>query len=244
MIGETIFDFARFYRKLGWSVFPIQYRNKTPLIKWGIFQTRLPNDAEIAAWFNHNMPINIGVVTGNISNIVVLDVDNIDAIKGRQIPVTPCSKTGRGGFHYFFKWPGRPTKNFVKVANLDLRGDGGYVILSPSVHENGNVYDWLISPEEACFADIPDWLLALPNDNSFVRNSKTKIPFDDCILEGKRNNTLTALAGAMRGFGVAEKNILSVLLDENQRRCKPPLPDAEIYQITFSVAKYTPNHES
>ncbi|GAI63041.1 unnamed protein product, partial [marine sediment metagenome] len=51
-------------------------------------------------------------------------------------------------------------QNFAKKKGLDLRGDGGYVLLPPSKHPSGIRYEWILSPEEE-LADPPGWLLSL-----------------------------------------------------------------------------------
>jgi hypothetical protein len=62
------------------------------------------------------------------------------------------------------------------------------------------------------------------------------------IPEGKRNATLTALAGALRRHGMSHAGIEAALLAEN-RRCAPePLPEAEVKRIASSIAKYEPGH--
>ena len=61
-----------------------------------------------------------------------------------QLPGTLESRTGGGGRHLFFKHDGTPVKNSTgKLGKgLDVRGDGGYVIVPPSVHETGSPYVW------------------------------------------------------------------------------------------------------
>ena len=61
------------------------------------------------------------------------------------------------------------------------------------------------------------------------------------VTEGNRNTTLTSLAGAMRRHGADVETITDALLSENQRRCKPPLPDAEVRRIGESMERYAPH---
>ena len=60
------------------------------------------------------------------------------------------------------------------------------------------------------------------------------------IAEGGRNSTLTRLGGALRRQGLDEGALATALLDENARRCEPPLPDEEVVGIARSLARYDP----
>jgi hypothetical protein len=63
------------YEKLGFSVIPLKTGEKVPMIDWKEFQTRRATDAEIAAWWVKWPKSNIGIVTGTISGICVVDLD-------------------------------------------------------------------------------------------------------------------------------------------------------------------------
>ena len=60
------------------------------------------------------------------------------------------------------------------------------------------------------------------------------------IPDGSRDNTLTSLAGTMRRRGMSEPAILAALRVENEARCRPPLPLADVERIARSVAGYEP----
>jgi len=73
-------------------------------------------------------------------------------------------------------------------------------------------------------------------------NSTTEVAENqDPILEGSRNNTLTSIAGSLRGNGLDYDGICDHLTEVNRTRCVPPLPDNEIEGIARSVASYEPN---
>ena len=77
-------------------------------------------------------------------------------------PVTVEQATPRG-VHKFFKWnPNYPVRNSVGKlgSGVDTRGDGGYVILAGSVRADHTTYQWRVSPDEAEFAEAPEWLYA------------------------------------------------------------------------------------
>lgn len=64
---------------------------------------------------------------------------------------------------------------------------------------------------------------------------------DDLIHEGRRDSTLTQVAGQLRRLGFPNETIAAALQAENQRRCVPPLSDFEIKKIARSVSRYVPS---
>src|SRR5829696_8676838 len=79
-------------------------------------------------------------------------------------PKTPTSATLRGGRHLLFKWnAARPVRNKTGglPPGIDVRGDGGYIVVAPSKREDGVAYRWEISPEECELAEPPEWLYQL-----------------------------------------------------------------------------------
>jgi hypothetical protein len=121
---------------------------------------------QIDEWWAKYPWANIGVVTGAISGLVVVDVDGAPGerslrdllVEHGPFPATLTARTGSGGAHYFFKHPGRKVKNSARRLGpgLDIRGDGGYVVAPPSHHVCGGAYEW-VSKEPV--AALPTWLL-------------------------------------------------------------------------------------
>lgn len=209
---------ANTYKDTKFSIIPIGYKEKKPTLKWSEYQERRATEDEIAEWFPEGAEQNVGIVTGAISDVVVLDVDSRDALETIQnkhpLPHTPSVKTGKG-WHFYFKHPGWMIKNRAGILpGVDVRGDGGYVVAPDSVHPDGQEYTWEVSPEEIEFAELPDWLVNLvaskhiqseasnPSKLSGVDN----VSADDARLfdellgrlisaeEGTRNDTLNRVA--------------------------------------------------
>jgi hypothetical protein len=139
------------YAKKGWAVFPLKPKTKEPATAHG-FKDATTDASQIETWWNSNPNYNVGVATGEVSGVWVLDLDGSDGIAqwdkqqlnwGIEVK-TLSAKTGGGGKHLFFKHVGVKIKNRTNLLpNVDIRGDGGYVVVAPSVHPNGNVYEWL-----------------------------------------------------------------------------------------------------
>jgi hypothetical protein len=144
--------------RYGFSVFPLPRGQKSPSAPWTRFQTELPSSDQILAWDASDL--NVGVVCGRLSNLLVLDVDGNEAqefVDSLGLPPTPVVTTGRGR-HYYFRYPMLGAKNRAKIEGLplDCRGDGGYVVGPGSIHPSGSVYQWEVGPEDCEFATLPD----------------------------------------------------------------------------------------
>lgn len=152
--------------RLGFSVIPVSRENKRPLIKWREFQERQVLERELFWWNRQFEDCNVGIVTGMVSNLVVLDIDSregYDECKKRGLPATPSVTTGKG-IHYYFRHPGdSPISNFAgKIPGVDLRADGGYVVGPGSYHaDRGTHYEWRDHPIDVSYAPLPRWLLQL-----------------------------------------------------------------------------------
>jgi hypothetical protein len=148
----------------GIAVFPLKYRCKEPEARSRGFYDAGANKAVIKRWFGGNYRRNLGARTGKASGVWVLDVDNPDALKlladqHGPLPVTRQSQSSRGQ-HYWFRAPLIPVQSSAsRVApGIDVKGEGGYVVVAPSVHPDGPRYRWLNGEP---IAEAPSWLLVL-----------------------------------------------------------------------------------
>lgn len=128
---------------------------------------------QIAAWAAQYPGTNWALAAGR-SGIVVLDVDagkggyeSLNALEARlgALPETVMANTGGGGLHILFAKPDKITvKSPVNALGkgIDIRADGAYVVIHPSVHKSGAQYLWSegYAPEELTPAPLPPELLA------------------------------------------------------------------------------------
>ncbi len=255
-VKKQVLDFALEYLERGFSVMPLHSivagqcsckkedcgkPGKHSPIRWKEFQKRLPTEAEVRNWWRRWPYANVGIVTGAISGLFVLDVDGTDGIKSIKrfdIPMTVTANTGGGGEHVFFKYASdKKIGNRTGVRrNLDIRGDGGYVVAPPSIHSSGKGYSWQDgkSPGECELAEAPDWLIEMlfPQVRDEITTSIPEKKLLPCALnfiksgttEGTRDTFLFTLAKHARGASMLEVKALSLLQRANEV-CKPPLPD-------------------
>lgn len=238
---EDIFKKAKFYvDKLNFSVIPIAYKTKKPICKWKEFQTRPPTIDKIKEWFS-TKPLNIGLVTGRISRLIVIDVDDPSQTPEWLKDVkTWIAKTNRG-YHYYFrinKDEYIPTM-YISSA-VQLKAEGSYVLLPESVHPSGIIYKWKTFiktlSEPAHFDVIRDKICEVIKNNQNVNNQKPLRELYFGVNEGERNISLTRIAGSLLSDGLTLNEIYEVLRVINERN-NPPLPEKEVKTIIKSISK-------
>jgi hypothetical protein len=241
---------AKAYLARGWSVLPLRPRDKRPLFAWEHLQHQQPSEQDVADWFRRWPEANIGIITGEISNLIVLDIDPkhggdvaLERLEQRFGELSPTVEaiTGGDGRHLYFAHPGGLTRNRAGLAQgIDLRGDGGYIVAPPSIHPTGVPYEWAPgrSPDDITLAPLPRWILvpvrgprvgrSLPQWRQLVREG---------VPEGQRNTTIASLTGHLLWHGVDPEVALELMLAWNRMRCRPPLDDAEVAQVVASITR-------
>ena len=247
---QTMRAAALWYAAHGFPVFPCKPQAKEPLTRHG-FKDATTDEVRVAAWWRQWPDANIGIPTGTASGLVAVDIDprnggddSLDELRSKhgRFPDTAEQMTGGGGRHIIFRNPGvRMPKTLAP--GIDLKGDGGYIVVAPSIHPSGNRYEWDgIDGENALLkpADAPAWLLERARDR---RGSARAAVATDAVKwrPGERNTKLTSLAGSLRRRGLALEAIERELLRENHRRCDPPLESPEVRRIASSIMRYSAN---
>jgi hypothetical protein len=244
----SILDAALHYAlALRIPIFPCNPDDKRPLTVHG-FHDASRDEAQVRAWWTRFPDAMIGIPTGEVSGVWVLDID-VDPVKGvngfplwseliarnGEVPTTLTSITPRGGRHLFFLWQPQLTiksTQGIPGDGIDIRSNGGYVILPPSTRADGSQYRW---DPQAGNAPVPApaWLIALisPRKGSTGRgkaarkNPKRDLAWAMAALEdecakiaatppGQRNAALNL--GAYNIFQIVHGN--PGLLDEEMVR--------------------------
>lgn len=233
-----------------WPVFPVRPGDKTPAIPdW---PNRATTDTDIIqGWWSATPDANVGLVTGQRSGVVVVDIDprhgGDDAwadLRDLHGPIETLEAiTGGGGSHIYLQArPGLRNTAGTIAPGIDTRGDGGYVLVPPSV--TADTYEWLthgIAPAAA-----PGWLLSLwqgqqRSDSREAPDVGTNAPawtlLSAPIPDGQRNQTLTRIAGWLRLYH-PEPVVNALLQTINEAKADPPLPPEEVAAIARSVCRY------
>lgn len=175
--GSLLRNAALAYTQAGLPVFPLQ--GKRPLVPHGLHKAST-DPATVERWWQRWPQANIGIPTGKPSGWIALDIDprhgGLDSLvhlqramhhRAADLACTPISllatriqRTGGNGLHCLFGWRQerawalRNTVEFAGYAGLDLRGDGGYIVVAPSWHASGGSYTWLNAGPLQPFPDL------------------------------------------------------------------------------------------
>jgi hypothetical protein len=265
------------YFKLGWQILPTYPDKKHPQYEWGEYQKRriLKDEFDLKVGEitgGTGSGYNIVVITGEIShNLLVLDLDlykypNIlhkfkELLSQFNLDINkiPCSKTARGGRHFFFKTqePIKSTPIKINGEQIDVKGEGGIIVLPPSTFEGG-IYEWIIVPNEynipylslqQCIniGLVSTKLTAIQTQKNRITtiqsNSMDKFLQElfntplNFIPEGIRNETLAKLSGYLYSLGLPIDLVKICIKYINETKCSPPLAEKEIEIIVSSINK-------
>lgn len=227
---------------------------------WLDFQARRPAKREIADWFRRWPDANVGIVTGQVSNLVVLDIDPRHggdasladlAQRHGKLPPTLTARTGGGGRHLYFAAPADPIPLPSRVGlaqGIDVRAEGGMVVAPPSIHPSGEVYAWIDSDDEATEpVPMPRWLIGLIRGTA--HRAGHGIPYwrrlaAEGVTEGERNSAIASFAGHLMWCGVDIEVIKELLLCWNRVRAQPPLDDGEVIRTIDSIRRTHARHQN
>ncbi len=236
------------YLELGWSIIPIGSEKK-PLIKWKEYQERKPTIQEVEKWAEHKSLTGFAIVTGKVSGVVVLDLDQGSKFDTKTLPQTPHSQTGSGGHHYFFEQPELDISNATGfIEKTDFRGTGGYAILPPATHPSGNQYYWLEAPGEIEFAELPKDLIEKLHQPTSKEDASVSDQPEDNIFEGvgesKRNDSAAKVLGYLLKYLPQDEwaRVALPLLQAWNLLNTPPLPQSEVQDVYASISQKAVNN--
>jgi predicted ATP-dependent serine protease len=240
---KITFETAKSYVDLGWSIFPVNIKwddekkkyDKKPAVAWKDYQTRQPTEEELHIWFDESSYNGLGLVTGKISGVVVVDVEKsgLNLIDELHLDSGRISKTISGGRHYFYKWPGVEINNTVRIGDkdMDFRGDGGFVAIPPS-HSDIAEYTW---QRECVNSELPKLPTVINSDWQEVREP-IKLSELTNQQEGSRNDSLYRAACSLLAKNTEEE--AWTLINDINRTYSPPLTDQEVKQLFNSAYKF------
>lgn len=246
---RNFFDIAMFYVEHNIKVFPVKRQDKMPLCAGG-FKSATTDLEQLQEWNRKFPDCNIGIPTGHINGIFVVDVDGeqglhslaqLEQLHGKLF--APTVITGKGK-HLYFKMPIdiEIKCNASKIADhIDIRANGGYVVAPPSIHSNGNKYKWENFDFSQDFPQAPEWLLNLVVNPDEAQNQINELLEEiSNTPEGVRNSTLLKNAEkinyiANKSFKSTEeikKDIISAGLESG-------LPKNEVEKTTDNALTYS-----
>lgn len=256
------------YHARGWVVIPVhgitdenactcprgascQAAGKHPVLP--AWSTKFLSLEELMEFFDTAVPYNLGIVTGEPSNICVVDVDVRSgggdslqqlADQGLDLPASLLSHTGGGGYHLIYQLPAgeRLRSSAGSVApGIDIRAAGGMIVVPPSVHKSGALYQWDESvDEDTCADEIPEQLLVRMRS---AARPELVIEPGRKLIEGNRHPPLMRIAGMLHRYGLTEQGMYRVLRALDSELCEPSLGEDEIKSMANSSGKWEPQNE-
>ena len=235
---KTLMEWALTYHDVGLNVLPLIPRKKHPMIKWEIYEKQRATREEVISWWTKQPDANIGIITGKINDLVVVDVDgdqgkkSMEILYNKEMPLTPVTKSIRGK-HYYFKNTDHWDSYIGIYPDVDIRGEGGLIVAPPSIHPTGKEYAWINSILETELAEMPSELI-----EAFKEKEKNKPKaIEGKIKTGERNKALASMSGSLRNIGLDPEHVRATLLAINQVRMQEPLPEKEVSKITTDFPK-------
>lgn len=240
-------EYALYYSRLGLAVFPLKPGSKQPLTEHGL-KDASKEPQQIESWWSKWPTANIGIATGTVSGglvVIDLDVDKDKGIDGRvmlreweveheKLPDnTWLAITGRGGYHYFYHDTSTVRNRTGIYEGIDIRGDGGYIVAPPSIHPNGNTYEWeqdpMLYPLAEANGAVFDFLVgpAVKEPEQILFELPERIP------DGQRTTAMVKLVCSQQAKGLSDEAIRAAVRAENEAKCVPPLTDQELEKEVF-----------
>lgn len=155
-LQQELLTNATKYLNNGWSVIPL--KDKQAYLKsWKQYQFLLPTKLELSNWFRKKKVTGIGIVTGELSNIVVIDVDPKNGGKFTNLEKykTLTALSGNNGRHYYFHPNNNEDLKTSHFKGFDIQGNGAYIVAPPSIHPNGHKYEWLAETSKLSLKKFP-----------------------------------------------------------------------------------------
>jgi len=247
------------YHDRGYSVIPIKPGCKDPpLVKWEPFQTSRADRNTILSWWSSYPDANIGVVTGKLSGIIVVDHDKYKPTYSPEIAleyfpdsiITPSSKTPQGGLHMVFRCPDPAPSGRAEAGGLraiDLRAEGNYIVFPPSRNGNGIAYEWFdgLSLDDVPPAEIPNkYISTLYRDVDTGKQARPQASTlsTSVYMEGRRDQDLFHIANLLVKAR-CEPEYLYKTLEIIALSCNPPFPLNEVQTKIESALKRAERRE-
>lgn len=234
-----------------WPVFPLKPRAKEPLTEHG-YKDASTDPETIRDWWAQWPDANIGIPTGIAFFALDSDPrngseDSLMHLVHEHGPLrdTLSQTTGGGGYHRLYAPPeGERVPSITELwPGIDIKGEGGYIVVPPSIHPSGSRYEWDIPDENAKLIQPADpWLVMEILEHGVRSRSAGQKPVQlpEKIRKGSQHQTLFRWGCWMRRKGAGEAEIYDALWSINVNRCEAPGPERNIRKLAESICSQFP----
>jgi len=233
--------------QMHFSIIPLIPGEKKPLVKWEPYQKQRAGADQIRQWWTKEPKANVGIVTGRVSNLAVVDLDRYSPDYSEEIAlkffpdsiVTPCVSTPRGGQHLYFTCPEQDiTINARALPGIDLRANGGYIVAPPSTDGNGAGYRWIVGLPQAPLQHLPEaYIKKISNIYGRVTSKKDdefqslqSFHLLQLLQHGRRDNDLFHIFCCLAKGGY-ERELAYKLAEIIAKNCSP------VFDVKEAIAK-------
>lgn len=243
---ESMLEAAIGYINRGFSVMPLRPDDKRPLMaSWKDLQNNRMSIGDAQGYWRETPNANVGIITGKISGITVLDVDGdrgVDAMRGAGIkpPSQTTAVMTPNGYHYWYEYNETLKQGAGFLDHIDVRNEGGYVVAPPSVVD-GKKYTFGREVEELLSWDDPPevlWNRSKAESDAYGKVTGTSPEIADALVsgvsQGNRDMMAARIAGLYRKFNMPKSHTRTMLLDF-AGKCDPPLPESDIDRVMNSI---------
>ena len=242
------------YLDMGFSILPLRPGDKRPATKWELYRSVHMTHGETQAFWGSVKEINtdtynVGIVTGKISGVDVIDVETSTAFDKlvKQYPEllsSAISRTTNGGYHVYVKHEPGLSRSIRVMPDIDYCGEGGYVVAPPSIISSTGYYYWINHYRDHNIVILPEGLFKI-----FKDNIKKNAPGAEgegkpiSFIQGERDNSLFTTALALFKQGWDDTSIEHVILMLAQA-CTPPMTITEGRAKVASARSYYEKHNA
>ena len=229
------------YHENGFSIIPIRPDKRPLLAEWAHYQKERPSKADVQRWWIKHPNAMIGIITGAVSGVCVVDADSPLGYKhakkyiGRKPDVRSPA-----GWHWYWKYEDGVTCSNRFLPDLDFKSEGGYIIAPPSVNGTGKPYKLTgeIGRNHTLPSEIKEMLTC--NNHSHTRchtgGVTTLLQPVTVGVEGRRDDDLFRLANHLVKSGM-HSDLITEYLNFFASNCNPPFPPKDVKAKIASALK-------
>lgn len=246
---SEIIEMARKYRAIGWQVIPLFNYSKNPApLRWKDWQDKMLTEEEFSELFARPNLTGLGILTGHLSGIVVLDEDTYKE-GGKKVAVATgmMARSARGGKHHFFKYV-EPIKSSGLRDGIfvEIKADGGFLVLPPSKVkiDDGSIgeYSW----EDKCMPDemmeIRESMLTEYRSGAGDGKAVDMLTLVHAPLGSQHNNLRSVTLAILNRFNEREWDIAQEVIRQMAKNFDPPHPPERVEKMIRDCMIFVKQH--